>query len=152
MTLDRERDRTGGCLCGAVRYRVTGPMRPVVQCHCVQCLRWAGHTVAASLCLEDDLSVNDPDGVLSWFESSPGVHRGFCGRCGSNLFWRRDHGGTVSVMAGTIDRPTGLTTALHIFTRQAGDYYAVADDVPQTDGHGTTPEVDAWAEAIRARF
>ena len=151
MAPDEDRDRTGGCLCGAVRYRVTGPMRPVVQCHCGQCRRWAGHAVAASGCRQDDLSIDDPDGVLAWFDSSPGVRRGFCGRCGSKLFWRRDDGGTVSVMAGTVDRPTGLALALHIFTRQAGDYYAITDDLPRAPGHGTTPAIDAWQEATGGR-
>ncbi|MGO1081292.1 GFA family protein [Inquilinus sp. CA228] len=39
-------DQTGGCLCGAVRYRVTGPLRPVVACHCSQCRRTSGHVAA----------------------------------------------------------------------------------------------------------
>ena len=40
--------RTGGCLCGAVRYQVRGPLRSVVMCHCSQCRRQTGHVMAAT--------------------------------------------------------------------------------------------------------
>ena len=69
-------------------------------------------------------------GELRWFESSPGIRRGFCGRCGSSLFWDDSATGSVSIMAGTLDPPTGLDTQCDIFVGDKGDYYAIDGDLP----------------------
>ena len=76
-------DQTGGCLCGGVRYRVTGPLRPVVTCHCRQCRRTSGHFAAFTACAAGDL-VLDSDRTLRWYRSSPEAERGFCGECGAS--------------------------------------------------------------------
>ena len=123
-------DRTGGCLCGAVRYRVTGPLRPVVACHCGQCRRTSGHFAAFTACAAGDL-VMESDRGLRWYRSSPEAERGFCGECGSNLFWKRVQGNAVSIAAGTLDGATGLSIGGHLFIADKGDYYAIADGVPQ---------------------
>ena len=65
----------------------------------------------------------DADGPLRWFESSPGTRRGFCGTCGSVLFWERIGGGARSVTLGSLDGPTGLRIERHVFVAEAGDYY-----------------------------
>lgn len=121
---------TGGCLCGAVRYEIHGPMRPVVYCHCEQCRKTSGHFVAASACEPDDLELIE-DGSLRWFDSSAHAQRGFCSVCGASLFWRRSGGGHVSIMAGTIDTPTGVEAIAHIFVANASDYYELGDGLPQ---------------------
>lgn len=128
---------TGGCLCGAVKYEVRGPLRPVVNCHCGQCRRTSGHFVAASGSRRGDLSLVSSEG-LRWYESSSEARRGFCGVCGSSLFWEPSEGDVVMIMAGTLDLPTRLATALHIFADDAGDYYSLDDGLPQrADGaHG----------------
>lgn len=130
-----EGDQTGACLCGAVRYRVQGPLRPVIACHCRQCQRWSGHIVAATSAGRDRLRIDD-GGFLRWFESTPGIRRGFCGQCGSSLFWDDSIAPSVSIMAGTLDPPTGLTVNCNIFVADKGDYYEVADGLPQHAGDG----------------
>ena len=117
----------GGCLCGAVTYRIAGPLRDVVACHCSQCRKTSGHYVSATAARADDLTIAE-GAALRWYRSSQAAERGFCGVCGSNLFWRRvvgDDGGSdeISVMAGGLEGPTGLTTTTHIFVQDAGDYY-----------------------------
>lgn len=122
--------RSGGCLCGGVRYQIDGPMRPVVYCHCLQCQKTSGHFVAASACAIEDL-VMIADETLCWYQSSPLAERGFCGKCGGNLFWRprsREH---VSIMAGTLDRPTKLQAIAHIYTATASDFFSIADGLPK---------------------
>jgi hypothetical protein len=126
---------SGSCLCGAVRYRVSGPMRPVVYCHCEQCRRTSGHHVAATACKLDDIVVSE-DGSLEWYRSSDVAERGFCARCGSNLFYRPRHREWLSIMAGTLDGPTGLDAAAHIFVDSKPDYYAICDGLPQHAGRG----------------
>lgn len=120
---------TGGCLCGAIRFTVAGALRPVIACHCTQCRKTSGHHVAATSAPRDTVEIT---GELSWFRSSASARRGFCGTCGSNLFW--DGPGThLSIFTGTIDRATGLSIAGHIFCADKGDYYDIPEDVRQAD-------------------
>lgn len=125
--------RKGGCLCGGVRYRVEGPMRGVIACHCSQCRRSSGHHVAASAAMRETLVLETSE-TLVWYRSSPGARRGFCGTCGGNLFWDADGAGHVSVMAGTLDAPTGLETIAHIHAATAADYHDLPADIPRFDG------------------
>jgi hypothetical protein len=137
MTTTSGEVHAGGCLCGAVRYELLGKLRPVVACHCSQCRRTSGHYVAATGVRHDRLRFLEQRG-LKWYRSSPTARRGFCGECGSTLFWAPDDQSRFAVMAGTLDKPTGLQLVMHIFVDDAGDYYRIADGLPQrTDGeHG----------------
>jgi hypothetical protein len=118
----------GACLCGAVRYRVHGPLRDVVFCHCTRCRRTHGHFAAYTACERADLELVEERG-LRWYEADD-RRRGFCSECGASIFWERDGGTTVSIAAGTLDEPTGLRPSHHIFTADAGDYYEIADGLP----------------------
>ncbi|MEM6758120.1 MAG: GFA family protein [Pseudomonadota bacterium] len=124
---------TGSCLCGDVTYTLTGPLRPSVACHCIQCRKTSGHYVSATQVPGDKLHITQ-DAGLSWYRSSPEAERGFCHKCGASLFWRHEgDNGAVSVMSGTIDGDTGITTAKHIFTAHKGDYYDIERGVPQRE-------------------
>ena len=120
----------GQCLCGAVSYEVKGPLRDVLLCHCVECRRWGGYMGAFTSVRLEHLSLSGED-ALRWV-ASPGsdrhARRGFCGECGSSLFWDSPERDRVSIAAGTLDRPTGLRIAGHIYTHHAGDYDALPDD------------------------
>ena len=130
---------TGGCLCGAVRYEVRGPLRAVVDCHCSQCRRTSGHFAAFTATRPEDLVLIESGG-LRWYRSSARGRRGFCEVCGSSLFWEPASGERVSIAAGTLDLPTGLATAAHVFVEDSGDYYTISDGLPRrVDGvHGIT--------------
>jgi hypothetical protein len=120
----------GQCLCGAVRYEVHGPLRDVLLCHCVECRRWSGHVFAATSARREHLHVLQSDG-LRWVaspESESDARRGFCGECGSSLFWDAPARDTVSIAAGTLDQPTGLRLLGHVYVSQAGDYYELPED------------------------
>jgi hypothetical protein len=116
---------TGRCLCGAVRFELDGPLRDVSVCHCVECRRWHGgpgsYTSAprAALRLESEASLRWIDSP----ESNARARRGFCGECGSSLFWDAPDADAISVAAGALDPPTGLKTVKHIDTQDASDYY-----------------------------
>ncbi|MEM9267875.1 MAG: GFA family protein [Pseudomonadota bacterium] len=130
-----ERSLTGSCLCGAVTYRLTGPFRPVIGCHCQQCRKTSGHFVAATGVARDKITI---EGHVSWYQSSPEARRGFCAVCGSSLFWDGEGSSTLAVMAGTLDGPTGLSTAGHIFVADMGDYYELDPDLPKAQGDDPT--------------
>ena len=120
----------GGCLCGAVRYEVSGPLAPVWACHCSQCRRTSGHYVATTNAKNHVFRILADEG-LSWYASSAEAERGFCRHCGSSLFWRRRGDDYTSIMAGTFDGPTGVVVEGHIFTADKGDYDSLPDDEPQ---------------------
>ena len=128
--MSTEQTGNGGCLCGAVTYEVTGKLRPIMYCHCEQCRRTSGHFVAATACRRSQLDINGEEDI-KWYRSSPEAQRGFCGHCGSNMFWQPDHGRYWGIFAGTLDRPTGLRAASHIHVHMASDYYDIDDGLPQ---------------------
>lgn len=124
---------TGSCLCGAVRYRVTSRLRPVVACHCTQCRKTSGHHVAATSAPRESVAV---EGDVTWYASSEIARRGFCGICGSNLFWDGP-GSHLSIFAGTLDGDPGMRLAGHIYCADKGAYYEIADGLPQVPGADT---------------
>jgi hypothetical protein len=130
---------TGGCLCGGVRYEVSGALRPVIMCHCTQCRRMTGHFMAATAARLADfrLVAEQP---LRWYQSSPQAQRGFCAHCGSTLFWKGAGRAYVSIAAGTLDDSSGLFVAGHIFVGDKGAYYDIDDAAPQfSDGAFQVP-------------
>ncbi len=120
----------GRCLCGAVRFEVRGPLRPVIYCHCTMCRRSSGHFAAATACEPAHLKLLSSQ-TLRWYQSSAIARRGFCGTCGSQLFWEPAHGRHLSIWTGTLETPTGLTAAEHIFVADKGDYYGITDGLAQ---------------------
>jgi hypothetical protein len=124
---------TGGCLCGAIRYEVRGPLRDVVNCHCGQCRRAHGHYAAYTNAEWSAVTLSGAE-HLRWFESSDFARRGFCTTCGSSLFWERRGSSSVSIAAGSLDAPTGLKTVRHIFVKDAGDYYRIDDGLEALPG------------------
>ncbi|HYL02026.1 MAG TPA: GFA family protein [Steroidobacteraceae bacterium] len=135
MNAKRSPVREGGCLCGAVRYAVDGPMRAVVLCHCTQCRRNTGHFMAATAARHRDFRLLAQE-QLRWYDSSAAARRGFCGRCGSVLFWQGAGREYISIAAGSLDGTTGLESACHIFVADKGDYYSIDDGLPQHPGEG----------------
>jgi|SRR5579872_4166987 len=126
---------TGGCMCGGVRYEVHGPLRDIVACHCTQCRRASGHFVTATACRRKAFKLAS-DRTLKWYVAVPGHRRGFCGECGSVLFFEEVGGERVSIAAGSLDEPQGLKVAAHIFTSEAGDYYEIDPAVPASPRGG----------------
>lgn len=99
----------GSCLCGAVRYRINGPLKALTHCHCRKCQKAHGAAFATYASAPvSRLEIEAESGVLKGYESSPGVIRQFCGQCGSSLFWSDSRGGFadwVSIAVATLDSP-----------------------------------------------
>jgi hypothetical protein len=106
----------GGCLCGAVRYRVTGQPSATSQCHCSDCRRASGAPALAwAIFPEGEVAI--VAGALSTYQSSPGVHWGFCSRCGSLLSYSRaSRPGLFDVTTATLDDPEAFPPAKEIWT------------------------------------
>jgi len=71
------------------------------------------------------------DRGLKWYRSSSIARRGFCGECGSSLFWDADEQDTIGILAGSLDQPTGLKTIGHIFVAEKPDFVEISDGLPQ---------------------
>jgi len=120
----------GRCLCGTVTFTIRPPFRPILVCHCRQCARWTGHAVYATAVAPERFELASGGGDLAWVRASDTAARGFCRACGSSLLWKPDSGTHISILAGSIDPPTGLTIASHIFTAGKSDYYEIGGDAP----------------------
>jgi hypothetical protein len=125
--------RRGGCDCGGVRYRVSGALRDVHNCHCGRCRRITGHHMAATATDPANVTL-DSDSTLTWYHPVPDVHYGFCSVCGSTLFWRADGSpGKLCIAAGTLDQPTGLHTTKAWWVSESGDYHERQQGVAEFD-------------------
>lgn len=122
---------TGACLCGAVSFTVEGELPGPDGCHCTKCRKSTGHFLVSTDIKRAALKVKGEENVR-WYQSSEKVRRGFCGTCGSTLFWDppADRDWTAVAM-GAFDKPTGTHIAKHIFVADKGDYYDIADGLPQ---------------------
>jgi hypothetical protein len=127
-------DVSGGCYCGRVRYRAKGVSPEVTECHCSQCRKQAGHRYASTGARTSDIEIDGGDNI-TWFRASPEAERGFCATCGSHLFWKRSDKDYSSILAASLDAPSGLRLAKHIFVEDKGDYYVIDDGLPRFEGY-----------------
>ncbi len=118
------------CLCKAVSVTVKTSLPAPNACHCSQCRKQSGHYWASVDLKSQDVTIEGEDSI-TWYQASPKVRRGFCKTCGSFMFWDPLHHDTVAVAMGAFDGPTQTALALHIFVADKGDYYEIADGLPQ---------------------
>ncbi len=132
---------TGRCMCGAIRYTVRGPLRAGTVCHCDECRRQTGSFWHATAAYEDTVEIDDAENQLAWYRSSDHARRGFCKRCGSSLFFDPDGAERLAISMGSLDKPTGVELARHIFIEEKGDYYEIPDDIPSCEGYAIAVEM-----------
>ncbi len=122
----------GSCLCGAVRFEVVGRLPAPDGCHCSKCRKHSGHYFVSTDVPRSALTIHGSDRV-TWFRSSEKAQRGFCSLCGSSLFWSPLHKDWIGVAMGAFDSVTDTRIAVHVFVSEKGDYYDIADGVPQRE-------------------
>ena len=117
----------GSCLCGAVRFEVASELPGPDACHCSQCRKSSGHYFSSTDVPKAAVTVEGEDRV-TWYQSSEKVRRGFCGACGSPLFWDPIFRDWIGISMGAFGAPTNTRLAKHIFTADKGDYYDIGED------------------------
>ena len=129
MTSDQR--RTGGCLCGGVRFEVAVLERTYGICHCGMCRRWSAGPYMSAHCAGDATFTNDEG--LAWYRGSKWGERGFCKKCGSSLFWRLagDPDAMLAVAVDALDEADDLTLDRHIYIDAKPARYDFADDRPR---------------------
>jgi hypothetical protein len=121
----------GGCLCGAVRYEITGPVSNPCYCHCTTCRRATGAPLVPWGTFARE-AVRIVRGRLSEFRSSAQVSRGFCAHCGTSLTYRHEaRAGEIDVTLATLDDPTLVPPRMHVWVKDRLPWVAIGDDLPQ---------------------
>jgi hypothetical protein len=122
---------SGGCACGAIRYRATGEPKWAAHCHCRDCRKITGTalTTYAGFAVERFAFAA---GTPQAYHSSPGVTRRFCGRCGTPLtFEGARWPGEVHVLVGTLDDPGAMAPAAHVYVAHQMPWLRLADGLPR---------------------
>jgi len=110
----------GGCLCGAITYRISGSPIVVAHCYCRDCQKvsGAGHTTGAMFRSEDIEVRGTMTAFTSKAESGSTVSHLFCAKCSSRLFGKNTGmPGVMTVAVGTLNDPGVMTPQVAIFTR-----------------------------------
>ncbi len=133
-------DRTGKCLCGAVRFTIRDLNPEFGTCHCKMCQRWAGASLLALSVPADSVSFEGGEHVKH-YQSSEWAERAWCENCGSNLWYRvtaeGPFHGTYHMPIGLLDDTSGLKNMREIYVDRKPDAYDLAGERERLDTAAT---------------
>jgi len=123
--------RTGGCQCGAIRYRLEGDILRLNVCHCLDCQKQSGSAFGMSLIVKEDV-FQLTSGTLKKFETvaASGRHKtcAFCPECGVRIYNMTS--ALMAVKPGTLDDTSWLTPDAHYWTKRKQEWTRLPDNVP----------------------
>lgn len=125
--------RTGQCLCGAVRIRVTDPSHQLGACHCGMCRRWTGSASVTLAVAETAIQIEGAENIRAYV-SSEWAARHFCRNCGSGLWYRMtqpDAPKDYYIAAGLLDDLSGMVLQHEIYIDRKPDAFAFAGPTHQ---------------------
>jgi hypothetical protein len=127
--------RSGGCLCGGIRFEYTGEIGgrwgKVTVCHCSMCRRAQGYAAAVAPVAAAGLHWLQGQDLITEYASSPGKLRAFCSCCGSPLYSRRtDRPEVLRLRLGALDRSADVALAAHIFCADLPPWAEVDNQAP----------------------
>jgi len=131
---------TGGCLCGSVRYRVTGSVLWCSHCHCSYCRAAHGAALVTWFGIQEhDFMLESGKDSIRWYPSSQWSRRGFCPECGTSLFFQsRQSPGQMHVALATTDPGSGIRPTAHVFYDRHVDWLETCDELPRIDSGSET--------------
>lgn len=119
-----KRTLTGKCLCGAVLVVGTANDPEVGACHCNMCRRWSSGPYFEVTC--ENVTFEGEDNITK-FRSSEWAERGFCNKCGSNLFYHIIDSQEFQISIGLMDDQSDLRLSLQVFIDSKPPFYALAN-------------------------
>ena len=130
----------GRCLCGNLEFEVQGKPLWVAHCHCNSCRRNTGSAVATFVGYNKD-QLTYTRGERSFYESSPGVRRGFCSDCGTPMTYESDRcPDEVHLYVSTLDDPGAFPPQLHVFFGERIPWMELEDNLPRYEGFSADGE------------
>ncbi len=123
--MTEEFNLTGKCMCGAVKVSATAKKPSVVACHCDMCRRWSAGPFMAVNCQRVTFEGDENIGRI---QLSDWAERGYCTKCGSNLFYRLVHSSDHQISAGLFDNQSMLRLSLQVFIDSKPPYYEFCND------------------------
>ncbi|MEH6565801.1 MAG: GFA family protein [Halopseudomonas sp.] len=128
---------TGSCLCGAIRYRISGPIGEIVHCHCVTCRKAHGAAFSSVAAVVDGHFELQGAETLAHYRSSPDKARYFCSACGSQIYAKRDGTGHLVLRLGTLDDEPHSPERSHIWLSEKAPWYQLGQQMAEHDGAET---------------
>jgi hypothetical protein len=128
--MERTAERTGGCLCGALRYAARGEPIDAGYCHCRICQRSSGAPVLAWATFPEDAFAYTR-GAPATYRSSERAGREFCASCGTQIAFREDGATRVDLNLGSLDDPASLPPEYHIWTESRITWFETRDELPR---------------------
>lgn len=126
-----EPEHEGGCLCGSIRFRVTGAGTSRCYCHCRSC-RLASGAPFVAWATFPAAGFRVTSGELAQHRSSPGVLRGFCASCGTAVTYRHEaRPGELDVALASLDGAGALAPEYHIWVSHKLAWVDPADGLPR---------------------
>jgi hypothetical protein len=126
----------GSCLCGGVRFEVTGKPRTMGYCHCARCRKAGGSAFLANIIYRRcDFSWVSGEELVSTYQAEPpnDLKRSFCSRCGSYLGEPYCEGDYVLVAASTLDADPGIRPSFHEYVAHKAPWFEITDVLRQFD-------------------
>jgi len=125
---------TGSCLCGGVKYEIDGELGAVTNCHCSLCRKMSGSAFASGATIPTaSFRFVAGNELLKEWQSSPGYHRVFCGRCGSPIVKRKvKDPGNLRLRVGTLDSDPGVKMSKHHHVASKAPWVEINDGLPQS--------------------
>ena len=123
--------RSGGCLCGSVRFEIAVPEAKFNVCHCGMCRKWSAGPFLAVHCPGEASFASDEG--LAWYAGSTWAERGFCKKCGTSLFYRlrQSPSEVLIVSSEAFDESDDLELDRHIFVDSKPGRYDFSDERPR---------------------
>ena len=124
---------SGGCLCGQVRYKISGDIKDIVYCHCSLCRRAQGSAFATNGNINrNNFEFISGESELTGYESNPGHKKYFCKHCGSPIISTNERNPDfVRVRIGTIDDDIKERPVAHIYVGSKANWEEIEGELPQ---------------------
>ncbi len=124
----------GCCLCGKIRYEISGKILGINYCHCKECQKASGTAFATSAAINtDEFRIISGKDYLKSFQSSKDKHRYFCSQCGSPIYSHRNAASKLYIRLGTLDNDPVKRPEVHIYTKEKACWYEIRDGIPQLE-------------------
>jgi hypothetical protein len=139
-------DRTGGCACGAIRFKITAPLMGVGVCHCTDCQKAAGggpNYVALAPKTAFEVTKGEAKVYYSKAESGADAGRAFCAQCGAPLWSLAPNAPFTPVKLGALDDNSDLTPSLHLYAASAPAWHLMHPGLPTFPKMPPTPPAQA---------